>query len=368
VPFNLRPPFGRRVPQQEVRDVTGLVAALRNRLAAERDGATGETLRGQIAGAESHDRATLPCDPAGGSRKFQAGFLAGHLYAHLIRTLGRLPGTFLVPAAGYAASLVSPQAERYLVEVRPRNLFKTHGYACLRVVERTELPAHLELAAFRWLAHQLSIPLTPELETRYLEVRRRRLKLAAEQELDRTAEPAVATAHRVERRLAELASAVQRQLADVDTASTDADRLRGALVGLESASGSGLLGAPQTRETTGSGQSEAYRGGMLGASLLVALVREDRVADDILRRHAYRYCAVLASARGMTLLAEPPPKNVLKAHQLAIHTLIERAGEPINEDLEVAILRWLATQAGLALTPELVDERRRYVVKARRDA
>ena len=104
----------------------------------------------------------------------------------------------------------------------------------------------------------------------------------------------------------------------------------------------------------------------MGASLLVELVREDRVADDTLRRHAYRYGAVLASAGGRAVLVEPPPKNVLKAHQLAIHTLIERAGEPINEDLEVAMLRWLATQADLALTPELVEERRRYVVKVRR--
>ena len=366
MPFRLRPSFGRRWPQQEVRDVTELVAALRNRLAAEPDGSSGETLRGQIAGAESHDRATLTWDPEGGSRKFQAGFLAGHLFAHLIPTLGSLPGTFLVPAAAYAASLVSPQAERYLVEAPPHDLFKTHGYACLRVAERTELPADLEFAAFRWLADQLSVPVTPELEARFTEVRQRRLDLAAERELDRTAHPAAATAQRVERRLAELASAVQRQLVDLDPTSTDADRLRGALIGLETASGSGLLGAPQPLGGTGSGPSEAYRGGMLGASLLVALVREDRVADDTLRRHAYRYGAVLASAGGRAVLVESPPKNVLKAHQLAIHTLIERAGEPINEDLEVAMLRWLATQADLALTPELVEERRRYVVKVRR--
>jgi hypothetical protein len=366
MPFNLRPSFGRHGPQQEVRDVSELVAALHHRLAAKPDGSSGETLRGQIAGAESHDRMTLPGDPAGGARKFQAGFLAGHLYAHLIRTLGRLPGTFLVPAAAYAASLVSPQAERYLMEVRPQNLFGTHGYACLRVAERTELPGDLELAAFRWLADQLSIPLTQELEARYRELRQRRVDLAAEGELDRTAEPSAATAHRVERRLAELAGAVHRQLAALEPASTDDDRLRGALVGLASAPGSGLLGAPQPRETTGSRESETYRGGMLGASLLVALVREDRVADDTLRRHAYRYGAFLASAGGRALLAEPPPKNVLKAHQLAIHTLIERAGAPIHEDLEIAMLRWLATQAGLALTSELVEERRRYVVKARR--
>ena len=48
---------------------------------------------------------------------------AGHLFAHLIPTLGSLPGTFLVPAAAYAASLVSPQAERYLVEAPPHDLF-----------------------------------------------------------------------------------------------------------------------------------------------------------------------------------------------------------------------------------------------------
>jgi len=368
VPFTLRLPFGPRWPQREVRDVTQLVAALRNRMAAEPDGSSRETLRGQIAGAESHHRATLPWDAEGESRTFQAGFLTGHLFAHLIRTLGTLPGTFLVPAAGYAASLVSPQAEHYLVEAPPHDLFKTHAYACLRVAERTELPADLEFGAFRWLADQLSVPVTPELEARFIELRQRRLHLAAERELDRTAYPAAATARRVERRLAELAGAVQRQLADLDAGSMHADRLRGALVGLDTASGIGLLGAPQPIEGRGSGPSEAYRGGLLGASLLVALVREDRVADDALRRHAYRYGAVLASAGGRALLVEPPPKNVLKAHQLAIHTLTERAGEPINEDLEVAMLRWLATQADLVLTPELVEERRRYVVNMRRGA
>lgn len=368
MPFNLRSPFGRRGPREEVRNVAELVAALRKRLAAEPAGSNGDTLRGQIAGAESHDRVMLPCDPAGGSRKFLAGFLAGHLYAHLIRTLGSLPGTFLVPAAAYAASLVSPQAERYLVDTPPQNLFKTHGYACLRVAERTELPADLELATFRWLAAQLSVSFTPALEARFMEVRQRRLDLAAERERDRTADPAAAAAHRLERRLAELASAVQRQLADLDPASADADRLRGALVGLERASGSGLLRAPQLLEGTGSRPSDAYQGGMFGASLLAALVREDRIADDTLRRHAYRYGAVLASAGGRALLAEPPPTNVLKAHQLAMHTLTERAGKPVSEDVEIAMLRWLATQAGLALTPELLEERRRFVVKAKRRA
>jgi len=368
VPFNLRPSFGRRVPQQEVRDVPGLVAALRNRLAAERDGSSGETLRGQIAGAESHDPVTLPCDPAGGSRKFQAGFLAGHLYAHLIRVFGSLPGTFLVPAAAYAASLVSPQAERDLVEAPPLSLFRTHGYACLRVEEQTDLPKDLEFAAFRWLAVQLSVPVFPELEARFTEMRQRRQELAAERKMDRTADSVPGTARRVERRLAELANAVQRQLADLDAASTDAERLRGALFGLESDSGSGLPAAAQPLEGIGSDPSEAYRGGMLGARLLAALVREDRVADDTLRRHAYRYGAVLASAGGRALLAESLPKNVLKAHQLAIHTLVEQAGEPINEDLEIAMLRWLATQADLTLTPELVEERRRFVVKARHGA
>src|SRR5438094_9412936 len=105
---------------------------------------------------------------------------------------------------------------------------------------------------------------------------------------------------------------------------------------------------------------------MWGASLLVARVREDRVADDALRRHAYRYGAVLASAGGRAVLVEPPPQNVLTAHQLAIHTLIERAGEPINEDLEAAMLRWLATQADLALAPALVEDRPRHVVTVRR--
>jgi hypothetical protein len=353
----------RRVPHQELRDVTGLVTALRNLLAAEHDGSSGETLRGQIAGAESHDPVMLPCDPADGSRKFQAGFLAGHLYAYLIREFGTLRGTFLVPAAAYAASLVSPQAERHLAELPPLNLLRTHRYACLRVEERQDLPQDLEFAACRWLAVQLSVPIVPELEARVTKERQRRQELLAERAMERTADPAAGTARRIERRLAEHAEALQRQLADLGAASTEAERLRGALVGLELDSGSGLPGAGQPFERLVSDQSEAYRGGMLGASLLATLVREDRVADDTLRRHAYRYGAVLASASGRAFLGEAPPRNVLKAHLLAVHNLVARAGEPLEEDLEIAMLRWLADQAGLTLTPELVEQRRMFVVK-----
>src|SRR5437016_108883 len=83
---------------------------------------------------------------------------------------------------------------------------------------RTARAADLEVAAFRWLADQLSVPVTPDLAARFTEVRQRRLDLAAERELDRTPYPPAATAHRVERRLAELASGVQRQLVDLDPA------------------------------------------------------------------------------------------------------------------------------------------------------
>jgi hypothetical protein len=68
----------------------------------------------------------------------------------------------------------------------------------------------------------------------------------------------------------------------------------------------------------------------------------------------------------MALLAEPAPGNFLKAHLLAIHTLGERAGGTIDEDLDVAMLRWLGAQAGLVVTPELVAERARYAVRAKR--
>src|SRR5205809_6480227 len=147
MPFTLPPRFGHGGSRQHVDNVAELLALLRKRQAGE-PGSGSETLRGLIAGAESRDRAMLPVDSQGASRKFLAGFLAGHLDAHVIRTRGRLSGGLLVPMAVYAASLVSPQAERHLIEAPPLNLLKTHLYACAIASERGDLPLDAEEAAF----------------------------------------------------------------------------------------------------------------------------------------------------------------------------------------------------------------------------
>ena len=367
MPFTLPPRFGRGGSRQQVDNVADLLALLRERQAGEPGSGSGsgsETLRGQIAGAESRGRAMLPVDPQGASRKFLAGFLAGHLDAHIIRTRGRLSGGLLVPMAAYAASLVSPQAERHLIEAPPLNLLKTHLYACAIASERGDLPLEAEEAAFAWLAYQLAIPRTPELDRRFAEWRQRRLAGLAEIASQRDGDVETVATTRSQRQLDALATGLERQLATVDPASPEADRLRGAMQGLHTTSGLLVAGEPGGR--IGGDASEAYRGGLLGANLLAALVRGGRTADEVLRRHSYRYGAMLASPNGTALLAEPSPANVLKAHQLAIHTLGERAGGTIDEDLDVAMLRWLGAQAGLVVTPEIVAERARYVVRAKR--
>jgi hypothetical protein len=362
MPFTLPRRFGRGGSRQQVDNVAQLLALLRERQPRE-PGSGSEALRGQIAGAESLDRAMLPVDPQGGSRKFLAGFLAGHLDAHVIRARGRLPGGFLLPLAAYAASLVSPQAARHLIEAPPLNLLKTHLYACAIASERGDLPLEAEEAAFAWLADQLAIPQTPELDRRFAEWRERRLADLAEIASERDGDDEAVATRRSQRQLDALATGLERQLATVDPASPEADRLRGALQGLHATTGL-LAGQPGRR--IGDDASEAYRGGLFGASLLAALVLGTRTADETLRRHSYRYGAVLASQNGIALLGEPAPGNVLKAHLLAIHTLEERAGAKIDEDLDVAMLRWLGAQAGLVVTPEIIRERARYAVRAKR--
>jgi hypothetical protein len=266
--------------------------------------------------------------------------------------------------AAYAASLVSPQAERHLVEVPPLNLLKTHLFACAVASERGDLPLEGEEAAFAWLADQLAIRRTPELDRRFAEWRQRRLAGLAEIASERDGDGETVATARSSRQLDALATGLGRQLATVDPASPEADRLRGALQGLDATTG--LLVAGQSGGRKDADASEAYRGGLLGANLIAALVLGGWTADEVLRRHSFRYGAVLASPNGTALLAEAAPANVLKAHQLAIHTLGERAGGTIDEKLDVAMLRWLGAQAGLSVTPEIIAERARYAVRPKR--
>src|SRR6266576_3062506 len=208
MPFTLPRRFGRGGSRQGVDHVAQLLALLRERQTRE-PGSGSETLLGQIAGAESRDRAMLPVDPQGGSRKFLAGFLAGHLDAHVIRTRGGLPGRLLLPMAAYAASLVRPQAERHLIEAPPLNLLKSHLYACAIASERGDLPLEAEESAFAWLADQLAIPRTPELDRLFTEWRQRRLAALAEIASERDGDDEAVATRRSQRQLDALATGLE---------------------------------------------------------------------------------------------------------------------------------------------------------------
>jgi hypothetical protein len=82
-----------------------------------------------------------------------------------------------------------------------------------------------------------------------------------------------------------------------------------------------------------------------------------------LRSICYRYGAALATSKARTLLAGDPPTNVLKAHALGMFVIRERAEAAIEEDLEVALLGWLAGQLDVPLTPQLVSDRHRFVAR-----
>jgi hypothetical protein len=349
---------------QEFAEVGRLLADLRRQLATvDASSTAADTLRGELAGAESARRAALPHDPSEGSLKFHAGFLSGHLHAYLIRTLGKLPAEFILPTAAYAATLVTPPAERHLVEAPPHNLLKTHMYASLNAAERGDLTLEVELAAFHWLADQLSIPVTPEIVVRFEDWRQRRLDLLHELETERGLDPVAAGARRIDRQLAARISAVERQLTSVDPGSSAAGRLRGVLAGLQTASPSGLLvttGPPQEPDFE---TSEPYRGGVLGGHLLASLVRDGRSTDEPLREICYRYGLALATSKGRELLAGSPPSNALMAHQLALYAVNQRVGGAIEDNLEIAVFGWLVSQLDLPLTPDLLSQRGRYVAR-----
>ena len=168
--------------------VDELLAATRKQLEAVEPGSTSaDILRGQLAGAES-EQAGLPRDRSQGSPKFRAGHLSGRLHVHLIRTLGALSWDLVLPTAAYAAALVTPPAERYLEEATQENLLKTHGYAYIRAEPRGDLPADVELELFRWLAADQSIPVTPDLLSRFQDWRQRRLDLLTRWDAERSAD------------------------------------------------------------------------------------------------------------------------------------------------------------------------------------
>jgi hypothetical protein len=343
--------------------VDQLVAALRKNLATAGGGASGsDVLRGQLVGAALPGRVTLLRDTALGSPKFQAGVFAGNLHAHLLRTLGTLGWDVMYPTAAYAASLLDPGVQRYLLETPP-NLVNTHAYGCLTAAQRGDLSSDVELATFRWLADQLSVPVTPALVGQFEESRKRRLDVHATYESERAMDPVAASAARSERRVRTHILAIERKLSSAEPGSEQAERLRGALAGFTTTIGSGLL-----RMATADAESEPYRGGLLGGHLLASLVREDRSPVDSLQTICYRYGAAIATSKGRALLAGSDPTSALKAHQLGIYAVNQRIAAAIEEDVEIALLRWLATQLGVSPTPEFVGNRKRYVARPAKPA
>jgi hypothetical protein len=356
--FDPRSLFRHRPGSLEFAKVDQLVAALREQLAAAGDGAKGsDAMRGQLVGAELQGRVTLPRDPAMGSAKFQAGVFAGSLHAHLLRTRGALGGDVMLPTAAYAASLLDPAVERYLLETPP-NLPKAHAYGCLSAAKHGNLSFDVELATFRWLAEQLSVPVTPELVRQLEESRERRLDLQAASESERAMDPVAASTARSERRIRAQILALERGLSSAEPGSEQAERLRGALAGFMTASRSGLL-----LTATDDGESEPYRGGLLGGHLLAGLVRDDHLPNEALRTIGYRYGAALASSKGRALLAGSRPTSALKAHQLGMYAVNRGTAGAIEESVEIALLTWLATQLDVLPTPEFIRDRKRYFAR-----
>jgi hypothetical protein len=357
VRFGRRSLFRGRDATPDFASVEALVEALRKQLAgADAGGTSSDALRGQLAGAESRGRAILPYDPGLGSRKFAAGFLAGNLHSHLIRTAGTLPWEVMLPTTAYAASLVTGPAEGYLLRTPP-NVLQTHLYASLHAEERGDLPLDVELEAFRWLAALLSIPVSNELAEAIQASRRRRLDLVAARASERAMGPEAAAAARLERRLRTEVETLERQLAAAVPGSVQADRLRGAVAGVTTTSPVLLKTAPDA------GTPDPYREGLIGGHLLAGLLREGRNPGNRLRATCYRYGAALASSKARALLAEDPPANVLKAHALGMFVLGRGADKAIEDDLELALLGWLAAQLDVPLTPELESGRHRFVAR-----
>jgi hypothetical protein len=359
--FHPRSLFSRRAPARDFTTVDDLIAAVRKQLAIEEAGpGDADAIRGQLAGALTPGPSTFARDPALGSPPFRAGFLAGHLHAQLIRTTGTLQWESILPTTVYAASLLIPRAGRLLDGAGP-NIVAAHTYACLRAVERGDVPLAVELAMFHWLADHYSIAVTPELLERFDHARSRRLELRVALDTERSLGAPKAAEARSDRRIRELTIRVERQIAAMEPGSPEIDRGRGVLAGLRTGSGSGPFPAGADDAA-----SESYWGGQLGGDLLASLIRDDRVPSEALRSICYRYGATLATTTGGVLLGEAPPTNLLKAHALGMSVLRRGAGPAaIIEDLEVALLTWLAGRLEVPLTPELLERRKRYVARRR---
>lgn len=350
----------RRQRSRSYGSVADLAAASRRQLAIpDQSSAKVAILRAHLAGVEWRGPIARAPHPADETPKQRAAFLAGHLQASLIRAMGTLPWTAVLPVTAYATSVVLLPAGGPETDASWR-LLNAHLRASLTAETRGDLPMALETAAFRWLGEVLAVPITPQLLERF-EARRRRLRAGlavrkAEGEMD----PAAAAASRIDRHRRHVIANLERQLESAAPGSAAADRLHGALAGISDAGPTVSIdtGVGATPET-----SEAERGGRLGGHLLATLIRGGQPANAPVQVTCHLYGAALASAAGRALLAGPAPVNVLKAHALGLYAIRARSAEPIDEDLEIALLAWLASQLQVPVTEELLVARKRYVAR-----
>lgn len=130
---------------------------------------------------------------------------------------------------------------------------------------------------------------------------------------------------------------------------------RGILAGITAANQVPLL-LPQATDLI-------FHQNRLYGSLDAALIRARGGVSTDLMRASNEYARTLASVRGQALLGEPTPDGLLKADALARYLARRKVPELPDSD-ELAFFNWLAEQAGLAVTPAILERRTKFVVKS----
>lgn len=134
-----------------------------------------ETIRGELAGLESSIAEPLDPRALDGSPTFRAGFMAGRLFARLIRSAGRMSGSELLVAAAYGAAIAAEDVDRTTAGPAAVPLLKAHTVGILAASSQGDVSAEAEMTLFRCLADERSVAVTPELVDRYDAWRARRL-------------------------------------------------------------------------------------------------------------------------------------------------------------------------------------------------
>jgi hypothetical protein len=333
--------------------VDGLRRGLNERIAQSASDPEGQALfRAQLAGMRSVDRAPVR-DVSGMSPKERAAYLAGHLHAYAARGTGRIGKALLLPMTAYAGTLVSPGASERLADPTEDGLVRAHTYTVARIAGTWPLAGDGEEIAFRWLAEQLDVRVTPALLERRVAfaagVAERRARAATEGPFKPT---------RIERLIDAAAEGLRSQLATLADDSEGAELVRGALDG---------LAIDDVSLFASEHESRARHAGLLGGFLLASLVRDGWSPGAARLAHAcHRYAGALASAQGRAYLVEAPPRNLLKAHELGWWAARRDLDPRLGADLDFALFGWLAARLGVAMTPELIEMRGRVRAVPRR--